>query len=353
MYHKKMIIHALQELGKFMSQFVLEIPSKSERVLHNDKFFNGFKHQLQLAQESNGWFSKANLCFAIKQWSELLQQSSLEQWLSQYTISVKSKKTVAIIMAGNIPLVGFHDVLSGLVCGHRLILKPSSNDKHLLPFLVAYIEHIAPEIKGVITWTTEQLKDYDAVIATGSNNTARYFEAYFKDKPSIIRKNRNSVAVLTGKETPEELQGLSEDIFRYYGLGCRSVSKLFVPKAYNFDLFFNAIYHWHPIMNSSKYANNYDYNKAVYLMSEFKLLDNGFLMLKEDTRYTSPIATLFYEYYDTTTHLKQRLTSDQEQIQCVVAQNEFQPTVSFGQTQCPTLFDYADGIDTVDFLLTI
>ena len=194
--------------------------------------------------------------------------------------------------------MGFHDFLSVLISGHNVIVKQSSNDKHLLPYLAKYLEYVEPEFKGKIIFTEAKMENFDAVIATGSNNTARYFEYYFKGKPSIIRKNRNSVAVLTGNETEEDLKNLSEDIFRYYGLGCRNVSKLFVPKDYNFDTFFKAMYHWNPIIDKAKYANNYDYNKAVYLMSEFEMLENGFLMIKEDQSYASPIATVFYEYYD-------------------------------------------------------
>jgi hypothetical protein len=161
------------------------------------------------------------------------------------------------------------------------------------------------------------------------------------------------VAVLTAKETAANLKGLAEDIFRYYGLGCRSVSKLFVPKGYNFDAFFNAIYNWHPIMNSAKYANNYDYNKAVYLMSEFDLLENGFLMLKKDEHYASPIATLFYEFYEDIEQLKLKIQNDSEQIQCVVSKDFLHNEVNFGTTQLPNLGDYADQKDTVDFLLKI
>lgn len=353
MTHKKMIIDTLQHLGLFLGQFITEIPVLSKQVLHNNLFFDGFKHQLKLAQESNGWFTKSNLCFALNQWHQLLQKESLEYWLSSYSIPIKTPKVVAIIMAGNIPLVGFHDLISALVVGHQLVIKQSSNDKHILPFLTAYIEYISPELKGKITFTTDRLINYDAVIATGSNNTARYFETYFRNTPSIIRKNRNSVAVLTGKETPEQLLKLGEDIFRYFGLGCRSVSKIFVPKNYNFDHFFEAIYHWHPIMNSVKYANNYDYNKAVYLMSEFQLIENGFLMLKEDIRYGSPIATLFYEYYDNINQLKDKIQYDKEKIQCVISNGLFANDVDFGSSQYPKLNDYADDIDTVDFLLTI
>jgi hypothetical protein len=206
---------------------------------------------------------------------------------------------------------------------------------------------IAPEFENRIKFTEDRLSDFDAVIATGSNNTARYFEYYFKGKPSIIRKNRNSVALLTGKESKEELDALGEDIFRYFGLGCRNVSKLYVPKEYDFDNFFKAIYPWNTLLNSAKYANNYDYNKAVYLMSEFKLLENGFLILKKDESFGSPIATLFYEEYEDEKDLQEKLQQNKENLQCVVGR---EAEVDFGQTQHPKLWDYADGVDTLKFL---
>ena len=256
-------------------------------------------------------------------------------------------------MAGNIPLVGFHDFLCVLATGHHVLVKQSSNDKHLLPFLAKYLEHVLPDLKGKIKFTEDKLEQFDAVIATGSNNTARYFEFYFKNKPSIIRKSRNSAAVLTGNETNEQLEALSEDIFRYYGLGCRNVSKFFIPKDYNFDAFFAAMYKWNPIINDSKYANNYDYNKAVYIMSEFDMLENGFLMIKEDQSYASPIATVFYEYYDSTESLKQKIDTDQDLIQCIVADGFNDTEIPFGKTQKPELSDYADNVDTIAFLLAI
>ena len=256
-------------------------------------------------------------------------------------------------MAGNIPLVGFHDFLSVLICGHSVLVKQSSNDKHLIPYLAKYLEYIEQNLKGKISFTEEKLKHFDAVIATGSTNTTRYFEYYFKNKPCIIRKNRNSVAIITGKESKEDLKNLSEDIFRYFGLGCRSVSKLFVPKGYNFDAFFKGMYTYHPIINNAKYANNYDYNKAVYLMSEFSILENGFLMIKEDTNFASPIATVFYEYYDNLTDLKLKILSESENIQCIVANNFIENEVKFGQTQHPKLWDYADGVNTIEFLSKI
>ncbi|WP_439151213.1 acyl-CoA reductase [Winogradskyella sp.] len=342
---------AFVELGKFMSQFATISAQKKTDISHNDLFFDAFKHQIKLANENNGWFTNENISFALNNWSNALTINNINTWIDKYNFNTKEPKKIAIIMAGNIPLVGFHDFLSVLITGHHVLVKQSSNDKHLLPILAKYLEHVEPQLKGRITFTEGKLENFDAVIATGSNNTARYFEYYFKDKPSIIRKNRNSVAVLTGNETKEQLKALSEDIFRYYGLGCRNVSKLFVPEGYNFDAFFNAVYKWHPIIHEAKYANNYDYNKAVYLMSEFDMLDNGFLMLKEDVSYASPIATVFYEHYKDIDGLKAKLAAEKENIQCIVNDCFKLNEVDFGSTQNPQLWDYADNVDTVEFLL--
>lgn len=353
MSNKHYITEAFIQLGRFLSQFSTNGIKKEDNILHNDLFFDGFKHQIKLAKEHNGWFTQNNILFALDGWSNQLTKIKLEKWLNHYKIENKNPKTVAIIMAGNIPLVGFHDFLCVLISGHSVLVKQSSNDKHLLPFMAKYLEHVAPDLKGKITFTQDKLDSFDAVIATGSNNTARYFEYYFKGKPSIIRKNRNSVAILTGNETKEQLDSLSEDIFRYFGLGCRNVSKLFIPKNYNFDAFFEAMYKWNAIINDNKYANNYDYNKAVYLMSEFDMLENGFLMIKEDQSYSSPIATVFYEYYDSEDSLKQKIKIDQDLIQCIVADGFSSVEIPFGKTQKPELNDYADAIDTITFLLKI
>lgn len=346
-------IKAFVELGNFLSQFRNSGVEKNDDIQFNDLFFDGFKHQIKLAEEHNGWFSKENIYFSLEGWSNLLTINNIKEWLSKYSFNKISSKKVAIIMAGNIPLVGFHDFLSVLISDHSVLVKQSSNDNKLLPFLAKYLEYVEPEFKGKIEFTEEKLENFDAVIATGSNNTARYFEYYFKGKPSIIRKNRNSVAVLDGNETEEQLKALSNDIFRYYGLGCRNVSKLFVPKGYKFDNFFKGIYDWHPIIQQQKYANNYDYNKAVYLMSEFDMLENGFLMIKEDSSYSSPIATIFYEYYDSKAALQEKLNNENDFVQCIVSSGFIDKEVSFGETQRPELWNYADDVDTIAFLLTI
>ena len=346
-------INAFSKLGAFLSQFHTNGIEKKENIEANEMFYDGFKHQIKLAKEHNGWFTESNILFSLESWSNALTKSNISKWIGNYNFNNLDSKTIAIIMAGNIPLVGFHDFLSVLISGHKVLVKQSSNDKHLLPFLSKYLEVVEPDFKGRIKFTEEKLDDFDAVIATGSDNTARYFEYYFKDKPSIIRKNRNSVAILSGKETNEQLEALSDDIFRYYGLGCRNVSKLFVPKGYDFDAFFKAVYKWHPVIHEAKYANNYDYNKAVYLMSEFDMLENGFLMVKEDESYASPIATIFYETYENLDSLKQKFKTDSEKIQCIVASGFSKNEVAFGETQNPQLWDYADNVDTVEFLLKI
>ncbi len=346
-------INAFVKLGDFLSQFSNEVILKKDNIEHNDLFFDGFKHQLKLTEENNGWFTPEHISFSLKGWAESLTELNLNTWLKAYKLHAIAPKQVAIIMAGNIPLVGFHDFLSVLISGHHVLVKQSSNDKHLLPYLAKYLEVVEPQFKGRITFTAGKIEGFDAVIATGSDNTARYFEYYFKNKPSIIRNNRNSVAVLNGNETKEDLKSLSEDIFRYYGLGCRNVSKLFVPKDYNFDSFFEAMYHWHPIIEKAKYANNYDYNKAVYLMSEFDMLENGFLMIKKDPGYASPIATVFYEYYDSKKQLKEKLNIEKDRIQCIVANGFIENEIAFGAAQKPELWDYADSIDSIEFLLSI
>ena len=341
------------ELGKFLSQFSENTTLKNPAVLHNETFFDAFVDLIKLSQSHNGWYTPENVYFAIHSWVEALTEENLNHWLSNYAIPIKEPKNVALILAGNIPLVGFHDFLSVLITGNNVLVKTSSNDQHLLPFLAKYIIAVQPELAENITFVDGKLENFDAVIATGSNNTARYFEYYFKDKPSIIRKSRNSVAILTGKETKEQLTALGEDIFRYFGLGCRNVSKLFVPKGYSFVPFFEAIFVYQDVIHYEKYANNYDYNKAVFLMSNFKLLDNGFLTLKEDQSHASPISSVFYEFYNDIDELKTRLLAESEQIQCIVADNTLENSVAFGQTQNPQLWNYADNTDTISFLLTI
>lgn len=345
--HKKMI---LVEVGKFLSQFSENTTSERSDVLKNDLFFAEFDALIRLSQSHNGWYTPDQVYFAVQSWAKALTLINLDHWLEKYTLEETSPKTIGLILAGNIPLVGFHDFISVLLSGHRTLVKTSSSDQHLLPFIARYIIAIAPEFENFIMFTSGKLENFDAVIATGSTNTARYFEYYFKDKPSIIRKNRNSVAVLTGKESKADLVALGEDIFRYFGLGCRNVSKLFVPMNYSFDNFFQAIYEYGDVIHYEKYANNYDYNKAVFLMSNFKLLDNEFLTLKEDESYASPISSVFYERYENIDEISAKLLADKDRIQCIVSDGILENSIPFGKTQQPELWDYADNVDTINFL---
>jgi hypothetical protein len=341
------------ELGNFLRQFSEDSNTKNASVLQNDLFFHDFEDLIVLSQSHNGWFTPEHVYFSIQSWAKALTEDNLNKWLTPYEFSNTNIKKVGLVLAGNIPLVGFHDFLSVLISGHDVLVKTSSNDQYLLKFLAKYLIAIEPKLNSKITFVEGKLEGFDAVIATGSNNTARYFEYYFKDKPSIIRKNRNSVAILNGEESFEDLVLLGEDIFRYFGLGCRNVSKLFVPQGYNFDNFFKSMYEYRDVIKYEKYANNYDYNKAVFLMSNFQLLDNEFLTIKEDNSYASPISSVFYEFYDNLEELNSRLLTEAEQIQCIVSNCFAQNSVAFGQTQQPKLWDYADNVDTLAFLSKI
>ena len=304
--------------------------------------------QLYSAQVHNPWFTKENIDKALNAWHEQLKVDMLTAWLSPYKLKeVANPKKVLIIMAGNIPLVGFHDFLTVLISGHNVVIKMSSTDNVLLRVLIDKLISISPEFKERISFIEEvKNRKFDAVIATGSDNSAQYFEYYFKGAKKIIRKNRRSVAVLDGTELAMELQGLANDVFAYFGLGCRNVSKLFLPKGFDLDNLFKAFYPYSDIVNHKKYGNNYDYNKAIFLMGSNDLIENGFLLMKEDKSLLSPVAMLYYEYYNDMHTVEQFVKENAEQLQCVVSKKD----IPFGNTQQPNLWDYADGVDTVEFL---
>ena len=341
-------IELVSELGQFFKKY---LDTNYDNT--NDDNLIAFEKTIQQAKLNNPWFTDQNMKVNLSYWAEKLNKYDLTQWMNNYDTMNVSSKSVAIIMAGNIPLVGFHDFLSVFLCGHNSIIKLSSNDKHILPFLTNLMISINNELSKKIIYIEGKLQGYDAVIATGSNNTSRYFEYYFKNKKSIIRKNRNSIAVLDGSENEDDLSLLGDDIFTYFGLGCRSISKLYVPENYCFNLFFNSIFKWNDLINSHKYANNYDYNKAIYLMSEYKFFDNGFFMVKEGSELYSPISTINYEFYNDISTLKQKIKDDEKDIQCIVSNTEIENKINFGETQKPSLSQYADNIDVVEFLLTI
>ncbi|WP_205503664.1 acyl-CoA reductase [Rufibacter psychrotolerans] len=307
------------------------------------------------AGQHNNFFDFPNVSAALDGIASMLQKDQLEAWVAQYDIpqTNPSPKKVGVVMAGNIPAVGFHDALCILITGHVLQAKPSSDDPFLLPHLLGKLVEIEPQFQEQIQ-LVQMLKESDAIIATGSDNTARYFEYYFAKRPNIIRKNRTSVAVLTGEETQEELAALGDDILQYYGLGCRNVAKAYVPQDYDFTPFFEAIQSKQEVANHHKYQNNYDYNKSIYLVNGVPHLDNGFLMVTQSQQLVSPISVLFYEPYTTKEDLAQKLEAVQEKLQCVVSKEAHWPqSFAFGQAQCPSVKDYADGVDTMEFLLKL
>ena len=301
----------------------------------------------------NAWFTPENVKRAVTSIAKSLNAADLTAWLSKYQIdSYIGGKKVGLILAGNIPLVGFHDVLCVLATGNYALIKASAQDARLIKYILNKLVEIESAFGDQYSFV-ERLENFDAVIATGSNNTSRYFEYYFSKVPHIIRKNRNSVAVLTSNETEAQLVKLGNDIFDYYGLGCRNVSKLLVPKDYNFNFFFESIQSYYPIINHNKYNNNYDYNKSIYLVNMLKHLDNGFLLVKEDSNWVSPLAVLYFEYYDDIAQVEQIINRESDKLQCVVSAETLRvntQVVNFGMSQQPALWDYADGVDTMDFL---
>jgi hypothetical protein len=298
---------------------------------------------------NNPWFTADNVRKALNAIAGELTEENLVRWVSAYPDLNKQTTPVkvGVIMAGNIPLVGFHDFLSVLITGNNLIAKTSSKDNELITYISRLLCSINPLFSDKIEFTEGTLSDFDVVIATGSDNSSRYFDYYFSKYPHIIRKNRNSIAIIEGDENEDELYRLGSDIFSYYGLGCRNVSKVYFPQGYDFTQILKHWDHYSRIIDNFKYANNYDFNKAVYLVNKETFFDTGYLLIKEDIRISSPVAVLYYEYYKSTDFLKHKTELLKKKIQCVVSKND----IPFGKAQLPHLWDYADGIDTVEFLL--
>lgn len=305
---------------------------------------------------NNPWFTKENQRKAIQAIAQyFLSESKLKSWIAGYKIAEETPpKSVGLVMAGNIPLVGFHDVLCTFVAGHHALIKLSEKDKFLLPYIFRELAKIDSRTEAYFE-TVERLQDFDAVIATGSNNSARYFEQYFSPYPNIIRKNRNAIAVLDGTETAEELAAFGEDVFQYFGLGCRNVAKLYVPESYAFEPLLEALHEHREIVLHEKYKNNFDYNYAILVLNKEKYMANGCIILKESDEISSPIAGLNYEYYQDIQTVENTLQERKEEIQLVVAKDGLLPqkTYPFGAAQQPELSDYADGVDTLDFLLNL
>ncbi|WP_295199397.1 acyl-CoA reductase [uncultured Chryseobacterium sp.] len=340
--HTENQVLGLTKLGRYIYTYLTESP---EIQAEN---YSELETVMRKSHMENPWFTIESQKFALEEWAGLLTEGTLRQWLQAYSVSETPKK-VGLILAGNIPLVGFHDVISVILSNHIPLIKLSSKDRHMIPFLLSKWNEFSDG--GIRYELVERLEDFDAVIATGSNNTARYLEYYFKNHLSIIRKNRTSVAVLKGDETDEELQLLAEDIFHYFGLGCRNVTRLFIPKDFLIDRLFENFLNFRDIINHHKYANNYDYNRAIYLLNQEQFWDNNFVMLKEDEKLFSPLSVINFSRYESLDEVKEFITEHSEDIQCIVAKDELGlDSIPLGQAQHPGLDTYADNVDTMKFL---
>ncbi len=341
------IIKGLSETGRIIRD-LLNISDSEES--------HEFIKTLRQAQHRNPWFTTSNQRYALKAIAGQLEKKSLEGWLENYPELLqenKNPKTIGLVMAGNIPLVGFHDLLCVLSSGNNAMIKCSSDDTLLVQYMVQLIFRAEPAFSAKVTFVN-RLSGMDAVIATGSDNTARYFDFYFSRYPHIIRKNRNAVAILTGSESAGDLIRLGDDIFIYFGMGCRNVSKLMVPEGYSFNDFFKAMESHKDIMQHNRYCSNFDYYQAVLMLKKVPFLTNNFLIIKEDKAIATPVSILNYSFYLNPEALKKSLEEDSEKIQCLVsASGSFPGSIPFGSAQQPGLMDYADGVDTMKFLVSL
>jgi hypothetical protein len=342
-------IESFVSLGNFLRNFL------DEKGRREDPLFSGLEDAIRQAGMMNPWFVRESVEQALRGWTVNLRKEELEKWLEPYTSQLRGRapdRNVAVIMAGNIPLVGFHDFLSVLLSGNRFTGRLSSDDAELLPALARILVHFNSEWESRITFTKERLTGFDAVITTGSNNSAHYFNYYFSKVPHIIRKNRNGIAILTGDEDEQELSGLADDIFLYFGFGCRNVSKLYFPAGYDVAPLFDAFRRYSGFSTHHKWMNNHDYYRSVFLLNQIHALDNGFVLLTENKAIASPPAVIYYEYYTNLDDLMDQLSLQKDEIQVTVCKKEI-PLSSCrpGHAQAPGLSDYADGIDTMQFLL--
>lgn len=302
------------------------------------------------AHRENGWFIPEFIQLSIENiTNNYLHPDQIHSLIKHYNIpsELPAEKTVGLVLAGNIPLVGFHDFLSVFLSGHRQMIKPSSKDSVLLNHLANLLYNWDDEVRTLVTFS-DMLKGADAYIATGSNTTSRYFDYYFKKYPHIIRRNRTSVAILSGDETPEELSALADDVYQYFGLGCRNVTKINVPEGYDFVPLLDSFNKYHHLADHNKYRNNYDYQLALLIINKQYYMTNGSIILREDPSPFSAISRLNFEYYSDRQKVVEDLAHNPD-IQCVVGRDN----VPFGNAQRPFITDYADGIDTLQFLLAL
>lgn len=347
--NQEISINSIVKLGEIFKHVSLksEWPGFSLGITKDE--YEKFNELVDLVHIYNGWFDADSVRKALFNWSKALTKEQLDKWLTSYSLPVNQPKTVAIIMAGNIPLVGFHDFLCVYLSGHHSLIKLSSDDNKLLPACIRLLEIFDTEISSKVKIVEGKIENFDAVIATGSDNSATYFRSYFGKYPHIIRRNRTSIAILDGTETKDDIKNLGNDIFDFYGLGCRNVTKLYLPEGMDLNRIFEGIFDFQTIVNNKKYGNNYDYHLAVFLLEKYDVLENGFILFKQDKSIHSPIGTMYYEYYSDKNKLEKEVETMKHDIQCIVGKNY----LPYGTAQSPSLWDYADGVDTIAFLVQL
>ncbi len=307
---------------------------------------------IRRACKQNPWFIPEFVIKALNGISYMLDEEKLNKWVSNYDVYSKSKKNIGIIMAGNIPLVGFHDLMTVLLSGHHAIIKLSHNDDVLIPYLLDILRSIDPVIVNDINFVNS-LNKIDAVIATGSDNTSRYFKYNYKSIPSVIRKNRTSCCIIDGQEQIQDLINLSDDIFSYFGLGCRNISKIYVPNSYSIENLITNFNNYKWILEHSKYNNNYRYLLSKFSLEKRFFINADYFILMENGNIVSPIACIYYEKYNDVKHLELMLKRNSSKIQCMVSRKAwFSGSIPFGKAQMPEPWDYADNVDTMAFLLS-
>ncbi|MCX7728538.1 MAG: acyl-CoA reductase [Bacteroidia bacterium] len=327
-----------------------EILKRYLRHDFNSEYTSYIQNSIQQAEINNPWFIEKFTRVMLSHISDLTSKESIEKYVSDWT-PAKKPKNILVIAAGNVPMVSFHDAMTVLLSGHRLMFKPSSKDTVLMEMILNILQKINPSLhnKIIILKSTISLNEINAVIATGTNNTALQIHQYFSKYPRIVRNNRTSLAIIHDTITNDELKKLADDIFLFFGLGCRNVSKIFIPHHFDIQKIFQSLYHYNFVMQHHKYMNNYDYYRSIYLLNKESFLENNFLILKESQQLHAPVANLFYEKYHTLSEVENYISQYQNDIQTIVSSQH----TAFGKAQFPDINDFADGINTKEFLINL
>ena len=340
---------SLIQFGKFLRSFLDSDSWPGFQSGVDQREFDNFKSSTEKAESNNAWFSRKMIRLSMESWAKNLSEDNIDKWMSKYDVPSSINKNVLIICAGNLPLVGFHDIVCCILLNINTQVKLSKNDNVLIPAILNVLYLFDSELQDRIKICNEKPDNYNYVIATGSNNSNRYFEYYFGKFPHIFRRNRTSIAVVHSEISDDQLKSLSHDMLQYYGLGCRSVTKLYLPEKFSLDRIYNSVFNYKDLINHYKYMNNYDYNRSIFLLGKKLFFDNGFLILNEDKSLFSPISVVNFEYYSSMETLEKELNVLSNEIQCMVGEGG----IPFGTAQKPELWDYADGVDTIDFLTKI